>query len=299
MTELIEKFIHYLRVEKNYSRHTVEAYGHDLAHFHAWLSAVSETSEPDVNGIDRNTIRSYMGHRAENGISRRSIARALSSIRRFFAFAERRHLIEKNPVLNISAMKTEKRLPAFVDESSIDTMMKLPQPGNWKDARNLAILELFYSSGIRLSELVGLDRDDISVGEGTIRVLGKRRKVRIVPVGEPAFQALDRYFSLLRTEGPRSGAASSAVFLSNRGTRITPRRVQMIVGEYLSQVSAVGKCSPHVLRHSFATHLLNRGADLEAVRELLGHVNLSTTQIYTHITTEHLQRAYAKAHPRA
>jgi integrase/recombinase XerC len=301
MISLIEKFIHYLAAEKNHSTHTVTAYSHDLIQFHEWLCSVTESSEFGVEGIDRNTVRSYLGFLAENGMSKRSIARKLSTIRQFFVYADRRDLVEKNPVASIRAMKIEKRLPVFVDESAIDAMMRLPNSETTRGARDLAILELFYSSGIRLSELVGMDRNDISFTGHTIRVLGKRRKVRIVPVGEPALQALNQYFSLLEQdqEAGKYDPDTRAVFLNNRGTRISARRIQMIVGEYLRQVSEQLKCSPHVLRHTFATHLLNRGADLQAVRELLGHVNLSSTQIYTHITTIHLLREYAKAHPRA
>ncbi|MBE0643075.1 MAG: tyrosine recombinase, partial [Bacteroidetes bacterium] len=287
----------YLTVERNASAHTVVAYGHDLDRFYGWLVGLIESPEIDLAAVDRRTIRTYMGTLVEQGLTKRSISRNMTSLRMFFKFAVRRNLVTIDPTANLRSLKIEKRLPSFVEEDAIEAMLCLPDVSTLDGARDAAVLELFYSTGIRLSELVSLDRRDLPANTGTIRVLGKRRKERILPVGGPAMKAVRRYLDLRDAQRPTGD--SQAVFLNNRGTRLSGRSVYTIVHRYLRAVSEQASCSPHVLRHSFATHLLNRGADLEAVRELLGHESLSTTQIYAHVSMDHLKREYAKAHPRA
>jgi integrase/recombinase XerC len=296
MLTALKLFREYLLVERNASPHTVKAYVRDLERFHAWVLTLAEAEEVDLAAIDRNTIRAYMGVLAEQGLTRRSISRTTTSIRMFFKFAVRRTIVSIDPTVNLKSMKIEKRLPSFVEEDAVEAMLRLPDISTLDGARDAAILELFYSTGIRLSELVSLDRRDLPAGSGTIRVLGKRRKERVLPVGGPAMKAVQRYLAMRDVQ--RTGD-SPAVFINNRGTRLSGRSVYSIVHRYLRAVSEQALCSPHVLRHSFATHLLNRGADLEAVRELLGHESLSTTQIYAHVSMDHLKREYAKAHPRA
>jgi integrase/recombinase XerC len=299
MLESIQRFREYLIVERNASRHTVIAYVRDLEQFHAWLRTITEGEAVDLDAVDRGSIRMYLGVLADQGLTRRSIGRKVTSIRTFFQFAERRGYIGENPAADVHVPKMDRRLPVYVDEESISRLMRLPDTETKDGARNAAILELFYSTGMRLGELTGLNISDINAKSGTVRVLGKRRKERILPVGMPALEAVERYLAVRRAAEHVIPRDPDALFLNNRGSRLSSRSVYSIVNNHLRAVSDQERCSPHVLRHSFATHMLNRGADLQAVRELLGHESLSTTQIYAHVTTDHLKRAYAKAHPRA
>ncbi len=299
MKQTIERFREYLVVERNASSHTVTAYIRDLHTFHAWLCEIAESEQVKLAAVDRNTIRAWLGVLAERGLSKRSISRAVTSLRTFFRFAEQRGDIDSDPTANLHSIRIEKKLPVFLDEESLADVLRLPDTDTLEGSRNAAILELFYSTGIRLSELVGLDRKDIQHEARTVRVLGKRRKERIIPLGGPALDALERYLAMQDRETPAASSQGAALFLNNRGKRLSSRSVYSIVHDHLRVVCDLKQCSPHVLRHSFATHLLNRGADLQAVRELLGHESLSTTQIYAHVTTDHLKREYAKAHPRA
>ncbi len=299
MKASIQRFCDYLTVERNASRHTVVAYIRDLEQFHSWLLSLAESEKIELDAVDRGSIRMYLGVLADEGLSRRSISRKMTSIRTFFQFAERRGLVGENPAVDLHAPKIDRRLPAFIDEETVGRLMTLPDTGSIDGARNAAILELFYSTGMRLSELTGLNVKDLNTSTRTVRVLGKRRKERILPVGQPAIDAIGRYLEFRRQKGSKQDVDPDALFLNNRGSRLSSRSVYSIVNDHLRAVSDQEQCSPHVLRHSFATHLLNRGADLQAVRELLGHESLSTTQIYAHVTTDHLKREYAKAHPRA
>ncbi|MBN1448532.1 MAG: tyrosine recombinase [Bacteroidetes bacterium] len=301
MKQTIERFREYLVVERNASHHTVTAYARDLTAFHAWLCEIAETDTVKLDAIDRNTIRGWLGALVERGLSRRSISRNVTSLRSFFRFAEQRGYTAVDPTVQLQSIRIEKTLPTFIDEESLAVLLRSMDTTSLEGARNAAILELFYSTGMRLSELVGVNRRDLRLDARIVRVLGKRRKERILPLGEPATAALRRYLDI-RDREARTDAApadTDALFLNNRGRRLSSRSVYSIVHDHLRAVCDLKQCSPHVLRHSFATHLLNRGADLQAVRELLGHESLSTTQIYAHVTTDHLKREYAKAHPRA
>jgi integrase/recombinase XerC len=297
MHAALTSFREYLAVERNASTHTQLAYIRDVEHFLDWLAVLTEQDEIDGDGVDRQTIRAYMGSLSEAGLARRSIARKMSSLRAFFSFAVQRGMLSHDPTTNLRSPRTGKRLPGFTEENAIEAMLRLPDVSMLTGARDAAILELFYSTGIRLSELVSLNRRDLTVQTATLRVLGKRRKTRIVPVGRAAVTAVRHWLSMLDTTSPPGD--TEAMFVNQRGTRLSRRTVHTIVHRYLRAVSEQSRCSPHVLRHSFATHLVNRGADLEAVRELLGHESLSTTQIYAHVSMDHLKREYAKAHPRA
>ncbi|PLX31815.1 MAG: tyrosine recombinase XerC [Ignavibacteria bacterium] len=302
MTDTILRFREYLIVERNASDHTVTAYSRDLRQFHDWLTTWTEGSEIDLDAVDRNTIRTWLGSLAEKGLSKRSISRKVTALRTFFRFAEQRGFADRDPTTDLHSLKIDKSLPTFLNEDALSALLKLPDTATAEGARDAAILELFYSTGMRLSELVALNWSDIRTENATVRVLGKRRKERILPVGEHALRAIEHYRALLDRKVLHDRFTikdTEAVFLNNRGSRLSGRSVYSIVHDLLRAVSDRSKCSPHVLRHSFATHLLNRGADLQAVRELLGHESLSTTQIYAHVTTDHLKREYAKAHPRA
>lgn len=295
MRPLLTAFHDYLLVERNASPHTVIAYRDDMEHFHGWLVQLIGSDQIDLDAIDRNTLRMYLGSLSDAGLSKRSIARKAASLRAFFSFCVKRGHLRKNPATQLKPIKIEKKLPIFADVESIEAMMKLPNRKTSQGLRDLAILELFYSTGMRLSELVGLNVRNINFHERSVRIMGKRQKMRVLPFGRAAESALKQYLAM----GREKAKDTDAVFLNKDGNRISTRAVTEIVKKFLGAVSAKEKISPHVLRHSFATHILERGADLQAIRELLGHASLSTTQIYTHVTLDKLKSIYDQAHPRA
>lgn len=301
MRDLIARFISHLTVERNASPHTVRAYRDDLLQFSAWLDALCGRDDAPADGVDRDTLRQYLGALLDGGLGKRSATRKLTALRTFFSFSVARGGLAENPAATLRSLKLERRLPAFVEQEQLAALLATPDTSTFAGARDAAILEVFYSTGIRLSELVSLNHDSIAPRSGTLRVLGKRRKERVVPIGRAALAALDTCALRMREHftGARTLRDPEAVFVNLRGARISTRAVHTIVHSTLRLAEHQMRCSPHVLRHSFATHLLDRGADLEAVRELLGHESLSTTQIYTHVSTDHLKRVYATAHPRA
>lgn len=290
MQRYIEKFKNYLVVEKNYTDNTVKNYIADLREFSLYATG------KDPGQIDYLTVRKFLGHLREKGLSKRSSARKLSSIRSFFRFLMRDSLVSANPVASVSTPKLDKKLPAFLDEKGAVKLVMAPKPGTFLGARDRAILETLYGAGMRVSELVGIDIDKADLISGVIKVLGKGRKERLAPVGDKAVSAIRAYIKFRDAE---TRGEKSALFLNKSGKRLTDRSVRRIVDKYIRILSIKERISPHTLRHSFATHLLNHGADLRSVQELLGHKNLSTTQIYTHVTTERLKSVYDKAHPRA
>ncbi len=300
----IADFIRYLGAERNDSPHTVTAYGRDLAAFAAFLDAFYGGPVWTWAGVDRLAIRGFLGEGARRGWSKRSTARALSAVRTFYRFLNLHHGLEVNPARAASTPKLEKRLPGYLDRRAVDALFALAETRaadrSLQGTRNRAILELFYSTGMRLSELVGLDLPDLDLVADQVRVRGKGKKERLLPVGRPAVQAVRAYYPK-RDEVLREAKSPDrrAVFVGPRGKRLTPRAVQLIVRGFLDAVSQGADVSTHSLRHSFATHLLDAGADLRAVQELLGHASLSTTQIYTHTSVERLKKVYHQAHPRA
>jgi len=286
MERYVEKFVRYLDIEKNYSRHTIINYSLDLADFKKFLG------DSAIEAVDYLTLRKYLAVLKGKNLSARTIARHLSVLRSFFKFLTREGYLKNNPTLSISTPKQEKRLPSFLTEEEIIRLIESALPKDERGSRDKAILETFYSTGIRISELVELDIPDIDFIGGIIKVMGKGKKERIVPIGEQAIAAIRVYLDKRKKQ-------ADTLFLNKSGQRITTRGVRYIVKKYIRIASIKQGVSPHTLRHSFATHLLNRGADLRSVQELLGHANLSTTQIYTHLTTERLRDVYHKAHPRA
>jgi tyrosine recombinase XerC len=289
MEKYIEKFIRYLQIEKNYSPHTILNYRLDLEGFRKFIG------EADLEKIDYLALRKYLANLKENNLGNRSVGRHLSALRSFFKFLTREGYIKANPIIILSSPKLDKHLPQFLTEEETAKLIESAFPKDDKDERGLrdrAILETFYSCGIRISELVGLSQQDVDFIGGIVKVFGKGRKERIVPIGEAALGAIRKYLD-------RRKKQNDAVFLNKNGSRITTRGVRDIVEKYIKVAGIRQGISPHTLRHSFATHLLNRGADLRTVQELLGHANLSTTQIYTHLTTERLKAVYDKAHPHA
>jgi len=286
MQRYIEKFIRYLDIEKNYSKHTILNYKLDLEGFSKFLG------ETEIEKVDYLVLRKYLAVLKEKNLTNRTVNRHLSSLRSFFKFLTREGLLKTNPILSLSSPKQEKHLPQFLTEDEVTKLIEVALPKDERGLRDRAILETFYSTGIRISELVGLSNQDIDFIGGIVKVMGKGKKERIVPIGERAIAAIRDYLEKRKKQ-------ADALFLNKSGKRITTRGVRNIVGKYLRLAGIRQGISPHTLRHSFATHLLNRGADLRSVQELLGHVNLSTTQIYTHLTTERLKSVYDKAHPRA
>ncbi|MDD4953469.1 MAG: tyrosine recombinase XerC [Candidatus Omnitrophica bacterium] len=289
MEKYIEKFIRYLEIEKNYSRHTILNYRLDLKSFQEFLGPI------ELEKIDYLTLRKYLAALREKSLASRSIARRLSALRSFFRFLARDGYLKVNPILSISSPKSEKHLPQFMTEEEVKKLIESAFAKNDSDLRGLrdrAVLETFYSTGIRISELAALSLDDVDFIGGVVTVKGKGKKERMVPIGDTATMAIRKYLQKRKKESP-------ALFLNRSARRITDRGIRNIVGKYIRLAGLKSKVCPHTFRHSFATHLLNRGADLRTVQELLGHANLATTQIYTHLTTERLKSVYDKAHPRA
>ena len=301
MESYLHTFLKYIERERNYSRHTVAAYEDDLILFLDFLSRTSGRDNITPGAIDHLMVRKFLGALVDQGFSKRSIARKLACLRSFFKYLVRLQVIEKNPATLLVSPKLPRRLPQFLDESTVALLMEQPDRKTPEGLRDAAILELFYSTGIRLSELLGLTLADVDFGNSTIKVLGKGSKERIVPFGRQARRALEEYIAVRNHFAGKGGAGSvrRTLFLTIRGNAMNPKGVNLLVNRYIGIVSDIEKKSPHVLRHTFATHLLDRGADLQAVRELLGHESLSTTQVYTHVSVERLKKIYAQAHPKA
>ncbi|HEU4585147.1 MAG TPA: tyrosine recombinase XerC [Gemmatimonadaceae bacterium] len=301
----VDSFLEYLEKERDDSPNTVLAYRRDLSSFVEFLSGYYGAEGWSWEGVDRLAMRGFMGHLARRGLSKRSIARSLSAVRSFYRFMHRNEMVEANPARGVASPKLEKYLPAYLDRAQIDLLFQMAEVRAWEgrfvDVRNLAILELFYSTGMRLSELAGINRIDIDLLSQQVKVRGKGRKERIIPVGDHAVLALRNYEAkrdeLTRALGGKVDRV--AFFLGRTGKRIGVRAVQSAVSAFLAQIDEEAGLSVHSLRHTFATHLLDAGADLRAVQELLGHASISTTQIYTHTSVERLKAIYARAHPRA
>jgi len=304
-SELVERFLTHLTKERDVSPNTVKAYTRDLGEFCACLGPYYGVATWDWGGVDRLTMRSYLAHLSKRGLSKRSMARSLSAVRTFYAFLHRNDIVATNPARAVGTPKLEKYLPGHLDRSQVETLFQAAttkaQEGRYTDVRNLAMLELFYSAGLRLSELRGINRVDLDLLAGMVKVRGKGRKERIVPVGDHAQRALREYERVrdILTKETGVDADRTAFFLSQRGKRLSTKGVQNAITGWLSQVDEGAGLSTHSLRHTFATHLLDAGADLRAVQELLGHASIATTQIYTHTSVERLRQVYKRAHPRA
>jgi len=299
MRKGVESFLQYLDRERGFSERTLCAYQTDLKQFIAFVSEYLQSPAVSPQDVDRACIRHFLGRLRQRGLKRRSVARKLASIRSFFKYLCRMRVIQQNPAYGIASPKLDKRLPLFLDVDRTTRAMELPGGEDFLSWRDRALLEVLYSTGIRVSELVNLDISSVDGLGGVVKVKGKGRKQRVVPIGRKALESLREYLPWRGRLLQQLGSQNQALFLNRYGKRLSHRAVQRIVTRYLSMVSEQKGLSPHVLRHSFATHLLDAGADLQAVRELLGHVSLSTTQIYTHVTTDRLKKIYHQAHPRA
>lgn len=303
MEMIVDKFMRYLAVERNSSEHTRTSYKTDIDQFIEFLntSEASDPKSPDINSISRLDIRLWLGELSDSGLARNTIARKVASLRSFFKYCYKRGHIEKNPAHLLLVPKKESRLPKTMNSEGINRMMEIADGETPEDHQNKAVLELLFGTGIRLSELVQLSLNDLNFKQKQVLIQGKGNKQRIVPLGKQAFDAL-----ILHTEtrpilfGERTDAdARKAVFIAPGGQRVYSRYIQRLVKSFIEKTSEVSQKSPHVLRHSFATQLLDAGADIRVIKELLGHTNLSSTQIYTHTSVEHLKNVYNQAHPRA
>jgi integrase/recombinase XerC len=298
--EYLDNFLKYITLQKNYSIHTKDAYSRDLSQYVSFLTFMVKKKDIGVEDISRESIRDYLYVLSNKHLSRRSIARKLASIKSFSAFLVMEEIIEKNPAAGIKTPKIEKKEPVFLSKNEIDRVMNSPVAENMISYRDRAILEVFYSTGIRLSELYGLDIEDVDFHNGVIDVVGKRGKNREIPIGRMARKSLEKYKPFRNNcLFERGHIGAKALFINRRGGRLSKRSIQNAVSKHLKMISEKQHLSPHVLRHTFATHMLDNGADLMAVQELLGHASPDTTQIYTHITMERLTKAYRQAHPRA
>src|SRR5687768_17474079 len=314
-TPLVRQFLDYLHLEKHFSDYTVKSYGADLLQFGQFLAgeigqgAGGASSAPRSNdAVDEKqlkceplTIREFLAYLYGQNYTKSTTARKLATLRSFYKFLIKRGLVSVNPLSTIRTPKQEKRLPKCLDLEQVQKLLEAPGDADVLSARDRAMLEVLYSSGIRVSELVELEMSDLDLQEGVLRVRGKGRKDRLTPIGSQAIKALQRYFELRAAEsrGQNVTNAPAQVFLNKHGEALSTRSVRRKLDKYLVQAGLDPGISPHTLRHSFATHLLNNGADLRSVQELLGHQSLSTTQIYTHLTTQRMKEAYDAAHPRA
>jgi len=324
---IIHKFLDYLKYERRFSEHTAKCYGADLTQFGEFLKGASESdhsgaelissshheAEPatavatqvDIKvdqlllSVQVDSVRSYLGLLTEKQYSKATIARKLATLRSFYKFLVKRNHVSSNPVVSIRTPKQEKKLPRFLEYEEVKKLLSTPPVNTWLGARDRAILETLYSTGIRVSELVALNMDDIDFLGEVVHVRGKGKKERITPIGSSALQVIQHYMEYRNKRAQSNGNFDSKVlFVNKHGRRLSTRSVRRKMDKYLKMSGLDPDISPHTLRHSFATHMLNNGADLRSVQELLGHQSLSTTQIYTHLTTTRLKEVYDNAHPR-
>lgn len=302
MEALTERFLDHLYIERNYSAHTRAAYRLDLRQFLAFLqdrSSDIDISKPDR--INKSVIRAFLGHLHQQGYARRTIARRFAALRSFFHYLCREGHMKVNPTLYLTTPKWDQRLPRFLDQAQVDALLDSPDRNEIIGIRDAAMLELLYGTGMRLSELVNLNVRSVDLVEERIRVIGKGDKERMVPLGGHALAGINAYLQIrpmLTGKSDRHKDREEALFVNQRGRRLTGRGIQMILSRYGLEIGQDG-LTPHMLRHTAATHLLDAGAELIAVKELLGHERLSTTQIYTHVALDRLKKAYEKSHPRA
>lgn len=296
---MIAGFLDYLSLERAYSPHTVTSYENDLRAFEVYLGQTENGL--GLNDADADLVRGWAMELMSSGMKATSVNRKLSSLRTFYKYLLKKGKISVSPMQSVSGPKKSKPLPQFVREGDMERLLSATAQGeSWQESRVHVILQLFYETGLRLSELVGLNEEDVDFSRKAIKVTGKRNKQRIIPIGDGLSVSLQRYMEV-KAESCQSLLVNgqSPLFVTDKGNRVYPGWVYRLVRENLSQVVTLKKRSPHVLRHTFATAMLNNEAELEAVKELMGHESVSTTQIYTHTTFEELKKAYKQAHPRA
>ena len=288
---LQNKFITYLTSEKRFSEHTIKSYTTDLKQFTSFLSSEFQIID-EINEISFQIIRTWIASLLEKGINPRSVNRKISTLKTYFKFLIREGEIIENPIMKVVAPKSKKRLPVFIEEDQIASLLNEVQfESGFIGQRNKLIIELFYVTGIRLSELINIKISDVDFSNQSIKVLGKRKKERIIPLSSSMINSLDNFI--------KNNHKNHFLFTNLDGVKLYTKLVYRVVNKYIAKISSVNKKSPHILRHTFATHMLNNGADINAIKELLGHANLSATQVYTHNTIEKLKTVYKQAHPRA
>ena len=324
----IQQFLDYLKFERRFSEHTAKCYGADLTQFGEFLVSSSESSHIDNEPISSSdhhggsatavatavqqhvdelllsagtdSVRSYLAYLNEKQYSKATIARKLATLRSFYKFLVKRNQITSNPVVAVRTPKQDKKLPRFLEYEEIKKLLDTPSLNNWLGARDRAIMETLYSTGIRVSELVALNMDDIDFLGEVVHIRGKGKKERIAPIGSSALQVIQHYMEYRNKRAQNNANFDTKVlFVNKHGKRLSTRSVRRKMDKYLKMAGLDPAISPHTLRHSFATHMLNNGADLRSVQELLGHQSLSTTQVYTHLTTTKLKDVYENAHPRS
>lgn len=322
---IVQEFLSYLKFEKRFSEHTAKCYGADLTQFAQFLpggsddhtadglsslageqggatTAVATQTKPKVDQLllaaDVNSVRAYLAFLNEQQYSKATIARKLATLRSFYKFLVKRNRLSSNPVMSVRTPKQEKKLPHFLEYEEVKRLLETPPTDNWLGARDRAILETLYSTGIRVSELVGLNMDDVDFLGEVVHVRGKGKKERIAPISSSALQVIQHYMEFRNKRAQSGNFDSKVLFVNKHGRRLSTRSVRRKMDKYLKMAGLDPSISPHTLRHSFATHMLNNGADLRSVQELLGHQSLSTTQVYTHLTTKKLKEVYQSAHPR-
>jgi len=295
MSAHVQSFLGYIEYERRYSKHTLESYGNDLEQFHLYLK--SEYHKDEIELASHLEIRSWIVQLMEHKITPRSINRKLSTLKSFFKFLMRKGIVKKSPLSKVLAPKTSKRLPVFVEKGGIEKLLtEIEFPEGFIGARDKMILDLFYGTGMRRSELNNLKETDIDSYNAQIKVLGKGNKERIIPIQPQLRTALKEYIDL---KNQSTAIPSIYLFVNQEGKILNPSNIYQIVKKYLNLITTIDKKSPHVLRHTFATHLMNNGADINAVKELLGHASLAATQVYTHNTIDKLKNIYKQAHPKA
>jgi len=291
-----ESYLKYLQFEKRYSTHTIRSYESDLDQFITFCSSTEDSN--DLAQVDFKLIRSWIVHLMENNLSSRSVNRKITTLKSFYKYLMREQVIQKNPTDKVLAPKTSKKLPGFVEEEKMDLLLDDFEFGeDFSGIRNRLIIDVLYITGMRLSELVNLTNSSIQFDEQALKVLGKRNKERLIPFHQAYVNVFKNYIKL--RDDTFKQLDHDFLFVTDKGKKLYPKYVYRIVNRYLRFVTTMEKRSPHVLRHTFATHMLNRGADLNAIKEILGHANLSATQVYTHTTFEKLKSIYKQAHPRA
>ena len=286
----IENFLNYLKFEKRYSDHTLVAYKTDLNQFISFI--LIEFEIENFKEVSHSIIRSWISSLLDSGISSRSVNRKITTLKSLFKFLLLEDIITENPTQKIVSPKNSKKLPVFLDESKMkDLFEEMNFPETFEGERDKLILDVFYMTGVRLIELINLNLSDIDFQKSILKVIGKRNKERIIPLPPILLDCLKNY--------SQNNNINNTLFVNHKGDKLTPKKVYIIVNKYLSMVSSLEKKSPHVLRHTFATHMLNNGADINSIKEILGHANLSATQVYTHNTIDRLKSIYKQAHPRA
>ncbi|MCH8011887.1 MAG: tyrosine recombinase XerC [Candidatus Marinimicrobia bacterium] len=296
--DFVEEYLKYLDKERHYSFNSIKSYRIDLNQFCQFLNQYLGKIVDDFRFVDKTSIKHFLSYLFDRDISSRSIARKLATVKSFFRYLVKSEEVPFSPAAGVKSPKFVKHLPDFLEENLIEKLMQAPLLNKWEGLRDRAIMELFYSTGMRLNELVNLSVGDVSQSENLVKVTGKGNKERLVPVGDTAIDAINEYL-YIRERAAGAISDNDPLFISNRMKRISPRTIQIRLKKYFEEIAMGMKFNPHLLRHSFATHLLDRGADIRAVKDLLGHASLSSTQVYTHLKVEQMKKIYKQSHPHA